>query len=92
MRAILASSDGLALDIVQTNIINWDVDFVLYLQYLIEAGHVGNGNTQNITVLGVRIDDIRTDFAGAAPVTGGRRLTGANAAGNIHGIRVLLWG
>jgi len=74
MRAILASADGLALDIVQTNIINWDVDTVLYLQYLTEAENVGNGNSQNITVLGVPVDNIRTHFAGVIPPAGGRRL------------------
>jgi hypothetical protein len=75
MRTILASADGLAIDVVQTNIMNWCVDSVLYLRHLTEAGIVGNGNSQNITVLGVRVDDIRRDFAGVIPVTGGRRLT-----------------
>ncbi|MCL1877723.1 MAG: DUF362 domain-containing protein, partial [Defluviitaleaceae bacterium] len=75
MRTILASSDGLAIDVVQTNIINWDIDTVFHLQYLIEAGVVGNGNPQNIVVLGGRVDDIRTDFDGVIPITGGRRLT-----------------
>jgi uncharacterized protein (DUF362 family) len=75
MRTILASADGLATDIVQTNIMNWDMDSVMYLQHLIEAERVGNGNTQNITVLGVMVDDIRTDFDGVIPVAGGRRLT-----------------
>ena len=75
MRVIMASADSLANDIVQTNIINWDMDSVRYLQHLIEAERVGNGNTQNITVLGVMVDDIRTDFDGVVPATGGRRIT-----------------
>jgi len=74
MRCIMASKDALAIDITQTNIINWDIESVKYLQYLIEAGNVGNGNTKNITVLGVKIDDIRSDFAGVTPSTGGRTL------------------
>ena len=76
MRCILASKDGLAIDIVETNIINWDIESVKYLQYLIEAGNVGNGHTKNITVLGdVMVDDIRSDFGGNTPSTGGKKLT-----------------
>jgi len=75
MRVMLASKDGLAIDIVQTNIMNWDIDSVVYLQHLIEAGRVGNGNTKNITVLGKKVDDIRTDFAGVIPQAGGRKFT-----------------
>jgi hypothetical protein len=77
LRAILASADGLAIDVVQTNIMNWDIDTVLHLQYLIEAGIVGNGNSQNIVVLGAKVDDLRTDFGGINPSTG-RRLTAAD--------------
>ena len=74
MRCILASKDGLAIDIVETNIINWDIEYVQYLQYLIEAGNVGNGHTKDITVLGLKVDDIRSDFAGVIPSTGGKKL------------------
>ena len=74
MRCIMASKDALAIDITQTNIINWDIESVKYLQYLINAGNVGNGDTKNITVLGVKVDDIRSDFAGVIPSTGGRTL------------------
>jgi uncharacterized protein (DUF362 family) len=74
MRAVLASADGLAIDVVQTNIMNWDIDSVLYLQYLIEANRVGNGNSQNIVVRGVPVDNLRTRFEGVIPPAGGRRL------------------
>ena len=74
MRCIMASKDALAIDTVQTNIINWDIDTVKYLEYLREAGKVGNGDSKNITVLGVKVDDIRSDFAGVLPPTGGRQL------------------
>lgn len=77
MRAVLASSDSLAIDIVQANIMNWDAESVMYLELLREAGQIGNGDTANITVLGVMVDEIRTDFAGPVPVTGGRRITNA---------------
>lgn len=75
LRCILASKDALALDTVETNIINWDIDSVGYLKHLTEAGKVGNGNTKNITVLGVKVDDIRSDFAGNIPSAGGAKLT-----------------
>jgi hypothetical protein len=75
MRVIMASKDALAIDTVQTNIINWDIDSVKYLEYLRDAGNVGNGNSKNITVLGVKVDDIRSDFAGVIPATGGSKLT-----------------
>jgi hypothetical protein len=81
MRSVLASRDSLAIDIVQTNIINWDFESVLYLQLLREAGKVGNGETRNITVLGnAKVDDLRSDFGGRVPQTGGRRLTEADLA------------
>lgn len=76
LRSILASSDGLAIDVVQTNIMNWDIDTVTHLQYLM-AADFGNGDSQNIVVLGARVDDLRTDFDGVIPITGGRRLRAA---------------
>ncbi|MCL2356382.1 MAG: stalk domain-containing protein [Defluviitaleaceae bacterium] len=75
MRSILASSDGLAIDVVQTNIMNWDIDTVYHLQYLAQAGFNGNLDSRNIVVLGASVDELRTDFGGVIPVTGGRRLT-----------------
>jgi uncharacterized protein (DUF362 family) len=77
MRCILASKDGLALDTVETNIINWDMDTVNYLRYLTEAGKVGKGDTKNIVVLGKKVDDIRSDFRGILPLAGGKQLTQA---------------
>jgi uncharacterized protein (DUF362 family) len=75
MRVILASNDGLAIDVVETNIMNWDIDTVIYLQHLNEAGKVGNGDCKNITVRGVKVDDIRSDFSGVLPMAGGKMLT-----------------
>lgn len=85
MRSILASKDALALDVVETNIIDWDYTSVPYLSYLTERGQVGtnpnkkpitvNGKPENITVLGnIKVDDIRTSFAGNLPMAGGRQL------------------
>jgi hypothetical protein len=75
MRSVLASTDSLAIDIVQANVMNWDFESVHYLVYMIDAGVVGNGNPQNIVVLGERVDTIRTDFRGTVPILGGRRIT-----------------
>ncbi|MDR0456955.1 MAG: DUF362 domain-containing protein, partial [Treponema sp.] len=91
MRCILASKDALALDTVETNIINWDYTTVRYLTYLTERGQVGTnpkkpkitirGNPQNITVLGnIKVDDIRTNFNGNLPMSGGDKLTAAQLA------------
>ena len=67
MRTILCSKDGLAIDTVETNIINYDIDTVDYLNFL-RAMKVGNGLIQNITVVGnIGIKDIRQDFAGSLP-------------------------
>ena len=76
MRAILASKDGLAIDVVQTNIMNWDIETVEYLKLLTRAGNVGNGNSKNIVVLGKKVDDIRENFAGVLPPYGGKPLSG----------------
>jgi uncharacterized protein (DUF362 family) len=87
MRTILASRDALAIDVVETNIINWDYTTVKYLQYLTDRGQVGvapkaiktvRGDPRNITVLGnVKVDDIRTEFNGNLPAAGGSKLTTA---------------
>jgi hypothetical protein len=85
MRTILASKDALAIDVVETNIINWDYTTVKYLQYLTDRGQVGvapkaiktvRGDPKNITVLGnVKVDDIRREFNGNLPAAGGSKLT-----------------
>jgi uncharacterized protein (DUF362 family) len=87
MRTILASKDALAIDVVETNIINWDYTTIKYLEYLTERGQVGvapkaiktvRGDPKNITVLGnIKIDDIRTGFNGILPPAGGDKLTAA---------------
>jgi len=89
MRTILASRDALAIDIVQTNIINWDYTTVRYLQYLTEKGYAGtnprkpvrtlNGDPKNITVLGnIKVDDIRTHFRGEASMGGEAPMAGGS--------------
>ena len=66
----MASKDGLAADIVQANIMNWDALSVNYLWNIAQSGKAGNGDTKNITVRGLKVDDIRTDFAGNKPQIG----------------------
>ncbi|MCL2763891.1 MAG: DUF362 domain-containing protein [Treponema sp.] len=91
LRVILASKDALALDTVATNIINHNYTTVPYLVYLTERGQAGtnpnnqrvllNGNPRNITVLGnVRVDDIRSNYAGALQSPFGAALTNAQLA------------
>ncbi|MCL2772277.1 MAG: hypothetical protein FWD71_02910, partial [Oscillospiraceae bacterium] len=80
LRCILASKDGLAIDTTEANIENWNIDTIVYLGYLTQAGKVGNGNDKNITVLGKKVDDIRSDFAGVLPPYGGKPLTAAQKA------------
>jgi hypothetical protein len=85
MRLILASRDGLALDTVETNVMNWDYAEVKYLTYLTTRGQVGvapkeiktvRGDPKNITVVGnVKVDDVRTLFRGSIPINGGKQLT-----------------
>jgi hypothetical protein len=91
MRSILASRDGLAVDVVQANIMNFDYSNIPYLTFLTERGHVGThpdrpvlpviGDPRDIIVLGnISVDDIRENFEGNTPVTPntGRRLTSAD--------------
>jgi uncharacterized repeat protein (TIGR02543 family) len=89
MRCILASRDPLAIDTVETNIINWDYAIVPYLKLLADRGTVGekpNGRTitlrgdpKDIVVLGnKKVDDVRSDFSGTMTAsTYGEKLTAA---------------
>ncbi|MCL2210552.1 MAG: DUF362 domain-containing protein [Treponema sp.] len=70
MNSILASKDGLAIDVVMSNIIKVNYKKVGHLKYLTERGEVGTkygkklaarGNPRNITVLGnKKVHDLRT--------------------------------
>jgi len=89
LRSILASKDPLAIDIVEANLINWDYTTVPYITYLAAKGQVGgkpNGRTiplrgasKDIVVLGnKKVDDVRKDFEGRLPMSGGNKLTSEN--------------
>jgi hypothetical protein len=86
LRCILASRDALAIDTVETNIINWDYSTVKYLSFLTHRGEAGTkpgkskitlrGNPKDIVVLGnKKVDDVRTNFNGNLPMAGGEKLT-----------------
>jgi len=69
MNSMLASRDGLAIDVVLSNIIKVDYTKVGHLQYLTNRGEVGSkpgksltvrGNPKDITVIGnIRVHDLR---------------------------------
>ena len=76
LRSILASKDALAIDIVLSNILNWDYATVPYLSILTERGSVGpkpngrviqlRGNPKDIVVLGnKKVDDVRGIYRGS---------------------------
>jgi uncharacterized protein (DUF362 family) len=88
LRSILASKDPLAIDTVEANLINWDYTTVPYMTYLSERGAAAVkpngrtitlcGNPKYIVLLGnKKVDDIRTNFEGNLPITGGNKLTSA---------------
>jgi uncharacterized protein (DUF362 family) len=93
LRSILASKDPLAIDTVEANLINWNYTTVPYMTYLAvkdqvhARGEIGKtnprmiplrGNPKDIIVLGnKKVDDIRTNFNGNLPMSGGEKLTTA---------------
>jgi uncharacterized protein (DUF362 family) len=89
LRTILASKDPLAIDTVETNIINWDYTTVKYLEYLTQRGEAGTrpgkpkvtlrGDPKDIVVLGnKKVDDIRTDYEGEGNMGGNAPMAGGN--------------
>jgi uncharacterized protein (DUF362 family) len=93
MRSILASKDPLAIDTVEANLINWNYTTVPYMTYLAAKGQVHargeigktsprmiplRGDPKDIIVLGnKKVDDVRKDFGGRTPLSGGVKLTQA---------------
>jgi len=73
MRLIIAGRDPVAVDTVESLIMNWDPQSVGYLKFLCESG-AGNLETSKITVLGKQVDEIRKDFAGVIPAAGGAKV------------------
>jgi len=59
MRTIIAAKDGLAHDIVLSNLVNFDPLTVGYLTDLMDASEAGRYYTKNIVVVGKKVDDLR---------------------------------
>lgn len=74
MRLILAGSDSVAVDTIESLVMNWDPRSVRYLEFLAEDG-AGITDTSRITVAGVQVDEVRKDFAGVIPAAGGAKVT-----------------
>ncbi|MDF2685749.1 MAG: hypothetical protein K0S55_930 [Clostridia bacterium] len=71
MRMVLAGRDAVAVDTVQSEIMNWDPYTVGYLTLLDERG-IGNIDAADIIVTGNRtVSQVRTDFENTKPTAGG---------------------
>jgi len=91
MNSMLASRDGLAIDVVMSNIIKVDYTKVGHLVYLTNRGEVGTkpgrrlvvrGNPANITVLGnIKVQDLREGINFSGSITTG-------LGGNISSTRL----
>jgi len=81
LNSMLASKDGLAIDVVLSNIIKVDFNKVGHLKYLTERGEVGTksgknlivrGDPRNITVLGnKKVHDLRDGVSFGGSITTG---------------------
>lgn len=80
MRLILAGKDAVAVDTIETLIMNWAPNSVEYLKLLAQSG-AGNLDTAKIRVVGKQVYQVRKDFAGETfkqqPI--GSKLTDATA-------------
>lgn len=70
MRLILAGRDAVAVDTVESLIMNWDPQSVKHLVFL-NRSELGNICPSAISVKGIRVDEVRKDFAGVRPPAGG---------------------
>ena len=76
MRLVLAGRDGVAVDTIESLVMQWDPTSVQHLARLSQSG-VGTTDTANIRVVGRRVDQVRTPFecvrtelaAGGSPVS-----------------------
>lgn len=74
MRLILAGTDAVAVDTIQSLIIGWDPESVAHLTYLNESSQ-GNIDTSCITVVGEKVMDVKESFEGSIPYAGGSRIS-----------------
>jgi len=88
MNSMLASRDGLAIDVVMSNIIKVNYTKIGHLKYLTDRGRVGRknlavrGNPRNITVLGnIKVHDLRNNIQFSGSIATG-------LGGNISSTRL----
>ncbi|MBN2535658.1 MAG: DUF362 domain-containing protein [Spirochaetales bacterium] len=74
MRMILAGTDPVAVDTIESLCMNWDPQSVPHLVYLNNSS-AGNLDTACITVKGKKVADVKKNFEGRAPFTGGSKVT-----------------
>ena len=74
MRLVLAGKDPVAVDTIESLVMNWDPQSVKYLELLAKDG-AGITDTSRITVEGRQVDEVRKDFAGVIPAAGGAKVT-----------------
>jgi uncharacterized protein (DUF362 family) len=76
LRLVLAGRDAVAVDTIESLIMEWDPRTVEYLQ-LLESSAVGTTNTANIRVVGERVDQVRVPFGSITSqfVYGGATIT-----------------
>jgi len=78
MRMIVAGRDPIAVDTIESLLMEWDPQTVGYLKYL-SADKAGNLDTAKITVLGKQVDAVRKNFKGVLPISGGSKFTDTTA-------------
>lgn len=74
MRLILAGSDAVAVDTVESLLMCWDPLSIGHLVMLNQSG-AGNLDTSRINVVGENVSAVRKDFAGVKPIPGGEKFT-----------------
>lgn len=80
MRMVLAGRDAVAVDTIESLIMNWDPQSVGYLE-LLGASKAGNTDVSRIVVAGKRVSEVRKDFEGTTPAAGGKKIASAKAPG-----------
>ncbi len=74
MRLILAGRDAVAVDTIESLIMNWDPKSVKHLEFL-NKSKAGNSDTSKILVVGKQVDEVRKTFEGNTPAAGGKKVT-----------------
>ncbi len=78
MRMVLAGRDAVAVDTIESLVMNWDPQSVGYLEML-GASKAGNTDVSRIVVAGKRVSEVRKDFKGTKPAAGGKKIASKKA-------------